>query len=42
MCYNGIKQKLMSEIDVINKRFLKFELQTATRLHEVGVASNRK
>ena len=41
-CYNGRYKGLRSrEAELIPKRRPKFGLQSATRLHEAGIASNR-
>ena len=42
-CYNGIYKPLQtSNGEPIGKRMSQFGLQSATRLHEVGIASNRR
>ena len=40
--YNGIdKEKQDREVELISKTMPQFGLESATRLHEVGIASNR-
>jgi len=42
-CYNGIyKEQLSREALRISKKMSQFGLQSATRLYEVGIASNRR
>ena len=42
-CYNGkYKGLLHSDVMLISKNFSQFGLQAATRLHEAGIASNRR
>ncbi len=42
-CYNGqYKETLNREVTQISKNWSQFGLQSATRLHEVGIASNRR
>ncbi len=42
-CYNGDYKELRSrEVELISKKSSQFGLQSATRLHEVGIASNRR
>ncbi len=41
-CYNGrYKELLNREVKLISKNRSQFGLESATRLHEVGIASNR-
>ena len=41
-CYNGqYKEQRYREVEQISKNWSQFGLQSATRLHEVGIASNR-
>jgi hypothetical protein len=41
-CYNGRHKELRSrEAELISKSRSQFGLQSATRLHEAGIASNR-
>ncbi len=41
-CYNGrYKEKRYREVEQISKNRSQFGLESATRLHEVGIASNR-
>ena len=40
-CYNGMYRALPSrEVELIAKNIPQFRLESATRLHEVGIASN--
>ena len=42
-CYNGIiRGKQLREDKRISESMSQFRLQSATRLHEVGIASNRR
>ena len=42
-CYNGRYKELQDrEVELISKNRSQFGLQAATRLHEVGIASNRR
>ena len=42
-CYNGRYRGLRyREVELISKNRSQFRLQSATRLHEVGIASNRR
>ncbi len=42
-CYNGTyKEQLSRKAPRISKKVSQFGLQSATRLHEVGIASNRR
>ena len=42
-CYNGRYKGLLSrEVELIPKSRSQFGLESATRLHEVGIASNRR
>ena len=42
-CYNGEYRGLPSrETELISENFSQFGLKSATRLHEVGIASNRE
>ena len=42
-CYNGCyKETLSREVEQISKKQSQFGLQSVTRLHEVGIASNRE
>ena len=42
-CYNGHYKELPTrEGELISKKWSQFRLQSATRLHEVGFASNRE
>ena len=42
-CYNGrYKEQPTREGEPISKNRSQFELESATRLHEVGIASNRE
>ena len=42
-CYNGVnKEKQRSDPEQISKNASQFGLKSATRLHEVGIASNRE
>jgi hypothetical protein len=41
-CYNGRHKELQNrEVELISKNRSQFGLQSATRLHEAGIASNR-
>jgi hypothetical protein len=41
-CYNGrYKEQQNREVELISKSRSQFGLESATRLHEVGIASNR-
>ena len=43
ICYNGTdKETQLCEHEQISKRYLRFELFSETRKHEVGIVSNRR
>ena len=42
-CYNGrYKEQRDREVELISKNLSQFGLESATRLYEVGIASNRR